>query len=138
MYWKPIPWIRYLLMISFKPENSEKIWRISIRFLTESLSPRKNVELFAYAVNKKQWSKTSIPSLTFWLFIKAKKTSKAILNRYADIWSPRPVPFSDLKYCVAVPYLKQMVLEYLIMVLPILWNYLQATFFQNTYEKIMI
>ena len=47
----------HLLMFDFKLENYEKVWKISIGLLTESLYPSKNVRSSAYAVNKKQWSK---------------------------------------------------------------------------------
>ena len=64
---RPISKIPRLLMFGFKPENCEKVWKISTRFLNRSQSSRKNVKSSTYIVNKKQWSKISIPLI--WLKI---------------------------------------------------------------------
>ena len=109
--------ISHLLMFGFRLRNCGKVWKISIRFLIELLYPWKLVESSAYIVNKKQQWNISIPLINSWLFIKAKGT--VIIKKY---WVSLICTFFQLKV-LYTPYLRHMILDYLITLLPILWNY---------------
>ena len=54
---EPSPSISHLLKFAFSPEKREKIVNVSIRFLTDSKSLRKNVESSAKAIYKKSMIK---------------------------------------------------------------------------------
>ena len=62
--------------------------KASTNILTEEMSLRKKVELSAWAVNKNVRSYRVIPFMSTLFLIKAKRTSKATIKRYADIVSP--------------------------------------------------
>ena len=82
---EPSPAISHLLKFSFSPEKREKTVNVSIKFLIDSNSLRKNAESSAKAVYKKVWLKIVIPLMSALFFINLKRTSKAGINRYAEM-----------------------------------------------------
>ena len=60
----------------------------------------KKVESSANAVYKKAWLKIFIILISALFLINSKRTSKASINKYADMESTWRAPFSKLKYGV--------------------------------------
>ena len=85
---EPNPAISHLMKFVFNPEITEYILKVSIVFLTDNKSLRKNVESIIREgrVQKKKKKekekcfKTAIPLMSVLLFINSKSNSKASIN----------------------------------------------------------
>ena len=66
----PIPAISHLDLFGLRPENNENSWKACVKRMTEFLSFKKKVVLFAYAVYKNSFWKSSTPYLCFVLISK--------------------------------------------------------------------
>ena len=76
---------------------------MSIGILTDNESLRKKVQSSAKTVYKKTRLKIVIPLMPALFLINSKRTSKARINKYADMGSSWRVPFSKLKYGIVNP-----------------------------------
>ena len=111
---EPSPAISHLLKFAFSPEKREYTLNVSIRFLTDNESLRKKVQSIAKAVYEKACLKVVIPFMSALFLINSKRTSKASINKYADMESPWKAPFQDyLKHIIENHDLKnQTLFEY--------------------------
>ena len=89
--------ISHLLKFAFSLKKSENTLNPSKRLMTHNKSLRKKVESSVKVVYKKAWLKIVILLMSALLLINSKRTSKAIVNRYAHMVSPWCVTFSKLK-----------------------------------------
>ena len=100
---EPSPAIWHLLKFAFSPEKIENTLNVSIGILTDNKSLRKKVQSSAKTVYKKTRLKIVIPLMPALFLINSKRTSKASINKYADMGSSWRVPFSKVKYGVVNP-----------------------------------
>ena len=94
------PAIPHLLKFAFSAEKRENTLNVSIRFLTDNKSLRKKVGLSAKTGYKKTWLKIVVLLISALFLINSKRTSKASINRFAEMGSSLRAPFSKLKYGV--------------------------------------
>ena len=81
---EPSAAILHLLKFAFSPEKREYTLNVSIRFLTDNKSLKKKVKSSAKVVYKKSWLKIVFPLVSALFLTKSKRTSKAIINKYAN------------------------------------------------------
>ena len=88
----PKPAFSHLLIFGFSLEKHEDILKVSTKTLTQKTTLRKKVESFAWALVKKNSHAGWYHLWHLKLYQSKKKTSNAVIKRFADIGSPSRTP----------------------------------------------